>query len=360
MATQIEVGTASEERIEPFLRLTETHYQGKAVNAASVVRWRHLEGPLGPSATVELVDRGESVGRMWIRTHSWSIRGQVVKSANPVDFLIREDHRKLPAFLSLFKATMNESQIRAELVYHTSNPLTDELYQKLMKLKPVTELDGAVVPIRPFGVAQAAGVLHTGALGRAADLVFTAILKVADWISRLGGIRLVAPPGQPEQVRVVQALLAEEAVCGSRLPEYRSWRFAGAGPVQYKEQWVTYRGRTIGYLVTSDRDVEGLKATFVIDVVLPGTPSQWAIRSLWFQAAGLAAKRGRQAVFFLHNKANPRLARLASFPMFALSRARLPQRVPVFVRPSKGADSTIFEGVDLTSGYYVLSDFDMF
>ena len=360
MATHIEVGIASEERLEPFLRLTDTHYQGKAVNAVSVVRWRHLDGPLGPSTTVELVDGNDSVGRMWVRNHSWSIRGQMVQAANPVDFLIREDHRKLPAFLSLFKATMNESQLRADLVYHTSNPVTDDLYQKLMKLKPVTELDGAVVPICPFGVAQAVGVLRTGILGRAFDSIFSALLKVLSWTSRAGGTLLTSPPEQLEQARVLDSFLAEESVCGARNAEYRHWRYAGAGPIQYHEHWVTHRGRAIGYLVTSDRDVDDLKATFVVDLVLPDNPSLRVIWSVWWQVAEVAYHRGRQALFFLYNRGNPRLARLASVPMMRIPRARLPQSVPVFVQLSKNADSAIFDGVDLGSGYYVLSDFDMF
>jgi hypothetical protein len=176
MATHIRIGEAEEERIGSFLRLTETFYSDKPVNVAEVVRWRHLASPSGPSTTVELIDGEETVGRMWIRVDTWSVGGRAVRAANPCDFLIREDHRRLPAFMSLFKATMNESQQLADLVYHTSNPLTDDLYRKLMKLKPVTELDGALLPVRPFGAAQAAGVVRTGVVGRVADVVFSAIV----------------------------------------------------------------------------------------------------------------------------------------------------------------------------------------
>jgi hypothetical protein len=70
--------------------------------------------------------------------------------------------------------------------------------------------------------------------------------------------------------------------------------------------------------------------------------------------------RGRHAVFLLHNRANPRLARLASGPMVKFPRSRLPQRIPVFVRPSKQAAPDRFDGVDWSTGYYLLCDFDMF
>lgn len=360
MSTRVVVGVASEERIEPFLRLTETYYHDKPVNQASVVRWRHLEAPLGPSTTVELVDGEESVGRMWIRTHFWSIRGRVVRAANPVDFLIREDHRRFPSFISLFNGTMKEAQQRSSFVYHTSNPLTDDLYRKLMKLKPVTELDGAVMPIFPLGAVQAAGVIRTGAFGRAVDSVFAMLVRSLGWLSRLGGVRLGAPPPMEDQERVLAEFAAEETVCAARSRDHRDWRFRGAGPTVYQEHWVIRRGRPIGYLITSDRDVEALRACFVIDLVLPGKPSRLVRWSLWLQAAALAASRGRHAVFFLHNRSNTALAHLGSLPMVRIPRARLPQRMPVFIRPSKDVDPSIFEGVDFSCGYYVLSDFDMF
>lgn len=360
MATRISVGVASEERIGPFLQLTETYYCDKPVNVASVVRWRHLDSPLGPSTTVELVDGAEPVGRMWIQVHEWKVRGCVVRAANPCDFLIREDHRRLPAFMSLFKATMNESQQLADLVYHTSNPLTDDLYRKLMKLKPVTDLDGALMPVRPFGAAQAAGVVRTGVLGRVADAAFSSIVRVVGWLSKLSGVRLGGSPSLAEQERVVAEFLVEESVCGTRSAAHRDWRHRGAAPIAYQEHWVNQGGRSIGYIVTSDRDLEGINACFVVDIVFPGRPSRLTLWSVWLQMAALAAGRGRHAVFFLYNRLNPRLARLALLPMVNISRDRLPQKVPVFVRPSKNADPKIFDGLDWSCGYFVLSDFDMF
>lgn len=360
MATKIRVGVASEERIGPFIRLTETFYSDRPVNNAAVVRWRHLESPLGPSATVELVDDDESVGRMWIRVHDWTVRGIAVRAANPSEFLIRESHRRLPAFMSLFKAAMTESQQLADLIYHTSNPLTDDLYRKLMKLKPVTELDGALIPVRPFGAAEAAGIVRTGVLGRFADSVFSAVVKLFGWLASLGSVRLAGPPAIAEQERVIAEFLAEESVCGSRSVAHRKWRYRGVGPTVYQEHWVSKGGRPIGYIVTSDRDFDGIKACFVVDVVLPGRPSRLTLWSAWIQAAALAAGRGQHAVFFLYNRANPRLDRLASLPLVKISRTRLPQQVPIFIRPSKRSDSTIFDGVDWSSGYFVLSDFDMF
>lgn len=359
MSTRICLGVASEERIGPFLKLTESYYCNQPVNIAAVVRWRHLAAPLGPSHTVELVDGDETVGRMWIGVHKWKVRGQIVRAANPCDFLIHKDHRRLPAFMSLFNGTMNESQKIADFVYHTSNPLTDDLYRKLMKLKPVAELDCALIPVRPFGAAKAAGVIRTGVFGLVADMVFAALVGVVGWMSKMSGIRLGGPPSIVERKRIIAEFCAEEPLCGARSEAHRDWRHRGAGPIVYQEHWVCKSGRPIGYILTSDRDLNGIKACFVVDVLLPGQSSRLTLWPIWLQIAALAASRERHAVFFFFNRANPRLARLASLPMVRISRGRLPQQLPVFVRTSKNADSTLFDGVDWSSGYYVLSDFDM-
>jgi hypothetical protein len=360
VAPRTVIGVASEEHLDSFLELTATHYQGEPVNDPSFVRWRHLDGPSGPSATVELVDGDEVVGRMWINVMAWSVGGREVRAANPVDFLIREDHRRLPAFMGLFRSTMNESLQRAELVYHTSNPLTDDLYRKLMKLEPVTELDGALVPTRPFGAAQATGVFRSGPIGRAIDSGFAAVVRAVGLAARVTGVRLGSPPSPAEQDEVVRRFVGEEPVCNTRHAAHRAWRHRGAGVIRYDERWVFRRGRPIGYVVTSDRDIADVRGCFVIDAVLPGRPSPLIVAALWLQVAAAAARRGRHAVFFLHNRANPRLARLARLPMITVPRTRLPQRVPVFVRPARDADPGLLAGVDLSAGYFVLSDFDMF
>jgi hypothetical protein len=360
VSTRIVVDTASDERLRRFVELSATYYSTDAAIDPTVVAWRHLQAPTGPSTTVELVDGDETVGRMWIQTHEWSVRGVPVTAANPIDFLIREDHRRLPAFMSLFKSTMAEAQRRADLVFHTSNPLTDDLYRKLMKLTPVTELDGAVVAVRPFATAEAAGVFRAGVFGRALDSVCAAALRIIAKAAGISGVRLSSAPSRDQQDRVASSLAMDEAVCATRSGEYREWRFRGAGSIRYDVHWVTRRGKTLGYVVTTDRDIDGVRGRFVVDLVMPGSPSRLTIVLMWLRLAGIAAGQRRHALFFFYNRKNPRLARLAGLPLVTVSRDRLPQRVPVFVRPSRSAEQTAFDGVDWSAGYFVLSDFDMF
>ena len=360
MVSRPVIGVASVDRLAAFLALTATHYSDKSVNDQNIVAWRHLESPMGPSTTVELVDGDETVGRMWTQLHPWLINGVRVTAANPVDFLVREDHRNLPAFMSLFRATMQEAHVRADIVFHTSNPVTDDLYRKLMRLEPVTELDGAVLPIRPFAVARATKVLDARIIGKMFDAVARAGIRVIGWASRVVGISLLDNSSLSDQDAVISAFRSEEQVCGARTAEYRDWRFRGAGPIRYHERLIVRRGEIIGYVVTSDRDVDAVQGRFVIDLVLPGS-QPWFVRwSLWAQLAAAAARDRRQAIFFFYNRSNPRLAKLASLPLVTVARERLPQRVPVFVRLRSDEDRPAILSAVLGSGYFVLADFDLF
>src|SRR3979409_999808 len=101
MSTRIWVGPATEALVDSFVALSATFYKNLPVNDPAIVSWRHLRAPDGPSPAVELRDGDDGVGGMWIQILPWSVRGESVSAANPIDFLIREDHRTLPAFMTL-------------------------------------------------------------------------------------------------------------------------------------------------------------------------------------------------------------------------------------------------------------------
>jgi hypothetical protein len=353
-------GEITDGLVDDFVSLTATFYDGQPVNDRRVVHWRHVENPCGPSVPVELVKGDEHVGRMWILRQLWFVRDKPAKGANPIDFLIREDCRSLPNFLALFKATMKSANDIADFVIHSSNPLTDGLYQKFMKYKPVTELDGAIAALRPFAAANNSGLLDLRLLGRLLDRAVQRGWRAGGWVSRISGVTLREPPNEADQRRVVDQLIGEQTVCGARSPEQRVWRFRGAGPITYTEQWIYFRKRARGYVVFSDRDIDGFRGRFVVDIVLPGRPARRMRAALWLQMLGDAARSDRDALVVFYNRANPQLSALVGFPLLTVSRTRLPQRIPVFVRPSVGSDIAGLEEVDWSSGYFVLADFDMF
>lgn len=360
MGTEIVATIASVDLVPDFVALSSTHYQDGPVTDPDFVCWRHLEAPTGPSIAVELVDGSDRVGRMWILKQRWNVHGKIRAAANPVDFLIREDHRRLPSFLSLFKGTMKEAHRNADVVYHTSNPLTDNLYRKLMKYEPVTELDGALLPVRPFAVARTTGVLNLGIAGTLLDGFFRVGVWLVGRASRCLRVTLAPNASVDEAEAIAVSLRAEESVCNARIAEDVAWRYRGAGSIAYKRCWIRRHGRVVGSVVTTDRQVNGLRGRFVVDVVWPGRPPRRAIRAMWAQVGAEGAADEIDAVFFLANRANPRLARLTAWPMVAVGRDRLPQRVPVFVRLSSDPDGNEVSETDWSSAYLVLGDFDMF
>jgi hypothetical protein len=295
---------------------------------------------------------------MWIQVHPWSVNQQEIRAANPVDFLIREDHRGLPTFLSLFRGTMKESHGRADLVFHTSNPLTDDLYRRLLKFEPATELDGAIIPTRPFGAAKAANIVNLRILGTLLDRLFASIVRVLGAFAAMSPVRVKRGIDPLDQAQLVARLRNQESVCGARTPEMLAWRFRGAGPIRYQQFGIFRGGRAVGYVVTSDRDVEGTRGRFVVDIVWPDSPSRAATALVWLQLAAGAAAAGQHALFIFYNRANKSLRSIVRFPMVTVPRSRLPQRGPIFVRTTTGTDS--LDSVDWNSGYYVLSDLDLF
>jgi hypothetical protein len=357
---QVRTAPASDLSLDEFLDLSAMQYAGLPVNDPSYVRWRHLESPTGPSTAVEILSESIPVGRIWIQLQEWSIGGRRIRAANPIDFLIRQDHRSLNAFLKLFRAAMAEAQRQADVVLHTSNPTTDQLFRKLLKYEAVTELDAAVTPARPFAVASAMGWPALGPLGSLIDAFTAGLVRILGRLSRLSGVHLSEGASREEQDAIVARFLVAEPVCGFRSPEYRSWRFQGAGPVQYRQSWVRREGRAIGYVVTTDRDLNGIRARFVVDVVLPGRERRLAVAAVWLQLAAEAARDARDSMFFFYNRTNPTLRRLARYPpWFTVPRARLPQRVPIFVRRSPVTGADPFPEPDWASGYYVLADLDL-
>ena len=361
MRTTVWTGQATAELVAGFGALTNSYYSGEPINDRRVVEWRHLDNPLGSSTAVELVDGDVHVGRMWIQHQGWSVGSAHVTAANPIDFLILEDHRKLPQFLSLFKSTMKTAHEAADFVIHSSNPVTDDLYRKLMKYEPCTELDGGVVPIQPFAALGAMGRSSLGPLGRLADALARMSWRVAGRLSRWTGVRLVdAPPSADVQDELIARHTAENEICGVRSAEYRAWRYRSVGPIQYQTQWIMVRGTPRGYVVFWDRDVDGVRGRFVIDFVCPGSHAGGIARRVWASLAASASRQGRHGVFFFYNHANSRLRSISTFPLVTVGRERLPQRIPVFIRPSESLQRRVVGPLDWSAGYYTLADFDMF
>ena len=345
--------------VAEFVEFSLVEYKSGGPTDASVVEWRHLTNSSGPSTAVMLKNGPQIIGRIWIQFNHWSVLGQELRTASPIDFLIRPDARRIQNFLELFKSGIRVSCDNADLVLHTSNPLTNDLYQKLLKLIPVTELDGAILPLRPFSLFPRPKKFGLSPLMSMGDIVYSTSLRILCKVVTSSNIRFVDTPTLIEQTDLISKLHLLE-ICGRRSPLDRSWRFAGTGEFKYFVQWIANKNGILGYVVWSDRLINEVEGRFIVDVVLPGQHSWWTILNIWLKVASRALKDGSQALFFFYNKLNPSLKKLASFPFIRVKRERLPQRIPIFIRVPDSKKWKIQSDIDWSIGYFVLSDFDMF
>ena len=345
--------------VAEFVEFSFVEYKSGGPTNASVVEWRHLRNTSGPSIVVMLKNGPKIIGRIWVQFNHWSVLGRDIRVASPIDFLIHPDARRIQHFLKLFKLGINVSRDNADLVLHTSNPLTNDLYQKLLKLDPVTELDGSVLPLRPFSLFPRLKKFGLFPLMSMGDMVFSGCLQILCKLGTSSNIRFIDTPTPIEQTELISKLHMLE-ICGRRSSADRSWRFNGAGEFNYFVQWIANKNGILGYVVWSDRFIDEMEGRFIVDVVLPGRHSRWTIFNIWLKVASRALKDGSQALFFFYNKLNPSLKKLASFPFIKVKRERLPQRIPIFIQIPDSENSKIGSDIDWSLGYFVLSDFDIF
>jgi hypothetical protein len=356
--TKLEVAHhhASEQDLEAFCDLSELEYPGEPVTDPTFVAWKHLKGPDGPSTAVELKSGADVQGRLWSQRRRWLIHGREHTASNPVDLVIRPEARALPSLLRLLNGAFAVGAKETDLVFHTSSPSTDLMYRRFMHMVPVADLDGAVIPLRPAHLLAARRNASADLLVRGLDAVWGALLR---GVGRMLGrsVALVENVTPEDGDRIVTAFHEEEQVASVRDASWRDWRFRDPAAPGYRFRWILWRGRPLGWLAIADRDVDGMRLRFVLDVVAPGAATTRLGRALWWTVAAGAYADGRDAVVLLANlKGNERLSQLTRLPFVRVARTRLPQEVPLFVRWSDASHEDL---LDLAGGYWTMADFDM-
>jgi hypothetical protein len=347
------------EAIIRFVEFSQIEYQSGGPTSISVVTWRHLTNPSGRSVAVEIENDLSLIGRIWVQFNHWIVNGKEIKVASPIDFLIHPEFRRLQVFLSLFRNGIQVSNKNADLTLHTSNPLTDGLYRDLMRQVPVTELDGALFPLRPFALIikkRSCGLSQFITFG---DFSFSKLVRIACKVFAPLGVTFASEPTVDEQKVLIQKFQKDECISRRRSPNDRAWRFEGAGDFNYRVQWIKKGKSFIGYVAWTDRLIDRVHGRFIVDIVLIDSPSWLTTTSIWLKLAVLTLQDEIHALFFFYNKRNTKLRQIASLPMLTVSRSRLPQQVPIFLRFPE-TDQHDLKNLDWSTGYFVLSDLDLF
>jgi hypothetical protein len=347
---------AAEADVGLFCDMSRRAHPGEPVCDATFVRWKHLESPAGTSTLVSLAGPdGDERGRIWSMPRTWRHRGRLIDARNPVDLVVEEEHRSLPVLISLLRRAITDDDLSGEVVFHTSNPTTGFIYERMMRMQPMVELDAAVWPVNPLTCAQVARGKTPSRLVRMIDgILRTAIRPLASLAGRRVVLAREADPAQ--KAAVVAAFHAGQRLAHDRSPEWLEWRLRGpsTSPAgEYALRWVLRDDRVVGWVGTADRVVDGLSIRFVLDVALPGARRP-TIRATWWRVIARACSgQADILVFFGNLEGNDDQRRLRGWPLIAISRDRVPQRVPLFVHGDGVAAD------DVRTGYWTLSDFDM-
>ena len=347
------------EAILRFVEFSQIEYKTGGPTSISVVAWRHLTNPSGRSVAVEIANDLNFIGRIWVQFNHWIVDGKEIKVASPIDFLIHPEFRRLQIFLSLFRDGIRVSIKNADLTLHTSNPLTDGLYRDLMKQVPITELDCALLPLQPFAMIiklRSYGFSRAVTFG---DFLFSKLVRIACKVFALPSVAFASEPTVREQTELIQKFQKEECISRRRSQTDRTWRFEGAGDFNYEVRWIKKGSSFIGYVAWTDRLIDRVHGRFIVDIVLVDSPSWLTTTSIWLKLATLTLQDNIHALFFFYNKKNSKLRHIASLPMLTVSKSRLPQQVPIFLR-FPDIDPHDLKNLDWSTGYFVMSDLDLF
>jgi len=344
--------------IHEFVEFSKSEYVSGPTVSYESVKWRHLDSPGGPSTSVELHNSDQQIGRILVQTNVWIFGTQELRAASPIELLIHPHFRKTQIFISLFNSGMKTALSESDFVLHTSNPQTDDLYRKLLKLTPITELDGALFPLRPFNLLTTKIRIRVPILEKIGDAIYKKLIVLLTTLLR-GDLAFIDPPDAAIQEEIIERFHQSQTFASRRSAADREWRYLGAGVFHYQTQWFKVGNLPVGYLVWSDREINGIKGRFVIDIVCGEKLSRYALLMMWSRTIKLAVTNDTDALFFFFNSKCVSLKHLSHFPLFKVKRSMLPQQIPIFVRSNKNLLQNDFSA-RISTGYFVLSDLDIF
>jgi len=343
--------------VNEFVTLSLREYEEGHTLSPAAVRWRHKRNPTRESIAVVLRSESRAIGRIWVQFRHWVLRDRNVVLASPIDFLVEERERNVTSFLQLFSVASRVVRENADGLFHTSNPITDGLYKKLFKLKPITELSAVAIPIRPISLMRRPA--QSKLLRKSLHL--RVIGNILSRCLQLLRVRLTTGVEPDDSVKeaISNKFYASQQFCSIRSPELLRWRFEGADEFDYKVIWL-YEGREcLGYVAVSSRDIDGKRVLFVVDLMLSRQVQSREVRQLWLIVFQIATELDRDLVTYFYNPKNPTQKKYARFPMVRVPRRMMPQRIPIFVKIDPREFDAEADLYSLSSGYFTLFDLDL-
>jgi hypothetical protein len=245
-----------------------------------------------------------------------------------------------------------------DVVGHTSNELSDQIYRKLFKFPICCKLGATGLPIyfknflRPY--------VSFNLFLEFIDFIFIfwrgSLAMLSQIFKILSNAQLISEPSR-ESIEEIFSKFKE--IAGSHFERNLSfikWRFQEGPIFSGKIKWVSFADQCIGYIAYREVTIHGLKVYLVMDVVM-GRKLTWLEGvALKFISIDLAVKSSCDAIFCISNSNNPSLKFLEGFPFVSIPERLLPHPTPIFIHASEA----IFPTENRKSIYLTLADLDYF
>jgi len=333
-------------------------YSTPEVTDREHLRWKHLGNPAGVSTSISARNaQGELVGRSFLQPRRVSLG--VLDScagATVTDLVVKPEERNAATMISMTRAVRAPEGI--DVVFHTSNEVSDIFYRKLFKFPVAFSLQAAGLPIGIAGaIRRFVPSRVLGSLGNFLASPWRLLVGAAAGACARG-TRLAFGPA-PEAGCRAAVFRRFRAYAGPHLERddsFVEWRFSKGTLFRGDVKWLWKKEECLGYLAFKPVELGGLKIMVIMDSVLSRPLSAGESVHLKLMAARVAADDGCDAVFTIANLQNPALKWMSGFPFVGIPDRYLPHPTPIFVHAAEGKRGAL-ERPDL---FFSLADLDYF
>lgn len=358
MVSYISTETFEEKMVDEHIKLGSSVYSSQQVISGKHLKWKHLEGPSGKSLSINLRDQsGVLVGRSFIQLRGFLPNSSLICNGGLVtDLVIDPKSRNAASLISITKAVKSQGAI--DVAVHTSNELSDQIYQKLFKFPIYCKLGATGLPIYFKNFLRP-------------HISFNLFLEFIDFVFILwrGGLALLSNffcifsnaklISEPSRESVEEIFSKFKEIAGSHFERNLSfikWRFQEGPIFNGKIEWVSFANQCTGYIAYREVTIHGLKVYLVMDVVMSRKLTWLEGVALKFISIERAIKNSCDAIFCIANSNNPSLKFLEGFPFISIPERLLPHPTPIFIHASEA----IFPTENRKSIYLTLADLDYF
>jgi hypothetical protein len=345
------------EAIAAYSELSRTTYTEAAVLDYAHIRWKHLDGPCGPSIAINLRDGQKLVGRALMQLRDFQINdSKVVRAGVIFDLMLAPGYRGAQQFLALIRAQWTIDKV--DLVLHTSNATSDPLYRMLLRYPIAYRMEAFGLPVRMKRILRKL-------LGRTVpgiDLLTSPwrwALRIASSLGRaVTGIRFET--GMPSEQEIQSVIQRFRQVAGPHLHRDRAfleWRFEDATLFKATIETVVRAKRVCGYVVWRKIELEGIEFLVLMDFVLDASLTSLQRLAVRLELVRRACDEDADILFVMANLKNKLAAQVCALPLVPIPERFLPHTTPIFVHPKREEFAWLRQHEEM---FLTLGDLDYF